>query len=190
VIIVPPNPGWAQQARAACAELLAVLAGQPAEQPDKLDAELHHIGSTAISGGAGIWAKPIIDLMLVVRELPALDAATPRLVAAGWEAMGEFGIPGRRYFRRHDAQGVRSHHLHAFARGSAHIKRHLAFCDYMNQHPEAAQAYSQLKQGLARQHGDNMAAYIDGKDSFVREHEALALAWAALRPRAGTSPQA
>ncbi len=140
---------------------------------------LHHIGSTAI---AGIAAKPVIDMLLEVPSLEALDAATPHVQALGYEAMGEFGIAGRRYFRRTTAAGVRTHQLHAFARGSSvggpEIERHLAFCRYMNTHPDAAQAYSSLKLNLAAAHPNDMNAYMDGKDTFVKHHEALALTWA------------
>ena len=55
--------------------------------------------------------------------------------------------------------------------------RHLAFRDYMIAHPMAAQAYGELKQRLAGQHPENIEAYMDGKDAFVKEHETRAMAW-------------
>jgi GrpB-like predicted nucleotidyltransferase (UPF0157 family) len=97
--------------------------------------------------------------------------------AIGYEAMGEFGIPGRRYFRRDSAAGVRTHQIHAFAAGSTHIRRHLAFRDYLRAHPAIAEAYSHLKQKLAVAHPDDIYAYMDGKDPFIKEVEQKALAW-------------
>ena len=32
----------------------------------------------------------------------------------GYESMGEFGIPGRRYFRKNNAPGIRTHQVHAY----------------------------------------------------------------------------
>ena len=55
---------------------------------------LHHIGSTAIPG---IFAKPIIDILLEVNDIARLDNGTPTMEQLGYEAMGEFGISGRRY---------------------------------------------------------------------------------------------
>jgi GrpB-like predicted nucleotidyltransferase (UPF0157 family) len=173
VIITAPQPDWALQFASEAVPITSAL-GQ-------IGHTLHHIGSTAITG---IWAKPIIDMLLEVDDLAALDEqsdATQRLRALGYEALGAFGIEGRRYFRKTRADQIRTHHLHAFARGSSGAQRHLAFRNYMNAHPDAAQAYSALKQQLATAHADDIDAYMDGKQSFVRRHEALALAWAASR---------
>ncbi len=135
---------------------------------------LHHIGSTAIPG---IYAKPIIDMLLEVDEIGRLDDRSAALERLGYEAMGEFGIPGRRYFHKEDASGTRTHHVHAFQADSPEIERHLAFRDYMIAHPEAARQYGALKRRLAREHPDDIEAYMDGKDPFIKEHEAGALAW-------------
>ena len=44
-------------------------------------------------------------------------------------------------------------------------------------HPAEAQMYSQLKQQLAEQFPDDIHAYMDGKDPFIREHQARAVVW-------------
>src|SRR5688572_26829142 len=67
---------------------------------------IHHIGSTAIPGLA---AKPIIDLLPVVRQIDRVDALTPAFEAAGYRAWGEYGLSGRRYFTRDDVSGLRTH---------------------------------------------------------------------------------
>ncbi|MFN7573090.1 MAG: GrpB family protein [Betaproteobacteria bacterium] len=137
--------------------------------------DIHHIGSTAIPG---IFAKPVIDILLVAVSLQFLDNSSSEMERLGYQVMGEFGIPGRRYFRKDSPCGVRTHQVHAFQLGSADIDRHLAFRNYMRAHPEAASSYSELKRRLAIQHPDDLSAYMDGKDAFVKEHEARALRWA------------
>lgn len=169
----PPSPHWPQAFAAEAHSIHAALAG--------LAVKLHHIGSTSIRG---IVAKPILDMLLVVPDLAALDRHSAALGSLGYEALGEFGIAGRRYFRKHTPAGLRSHHLHAFAQGSPHVGRHLAFRDYLNAHPAMAQAYGELKRALAARFPDDMQAYVDGKDGFIKEHEAKALAWVA----AGAAP--
>ena len=134
---------------------------------------INHIGSTSVPG---LSAKPVIDILVEVNGLADVDTRTPAVESLGYEAKGEFGIPGRRYFRRHDTSGTRTHQIHAFVRGWQ-TERHLAFRDYLRSHPPVAQAYGILKQQLAEKYPNDMNAYMDGKDSFVKETEAEALAW-------------
>ncbi len=134
---------------------------------------LHHIGSTAIPG---IVAKPVIDLLGVVPSVGVLDRREQQLVALGYEAMGEFGIPGRRYFRKKTPDGDPTHHLHVFATGSPEIDRHLDFRDYLRAFPAEAAAYAALKQDLATRAGSR-DEYSDGKTEFIRAIEQRAAAW-------------
>ncbi|MGD1818016.1 MAG: GrpB family protein [Pleomorphochaeta sp.] len=135
---------------------------------------VHHIGSTSVEGLA---AKPIIDIILEVTSLDALDATKHELEALGYEGMGEFGIVGRRYFRK--GKEERTHQIHAFAVGDENIARHLAFRDYLKAHPAAKAEYEALKCRLAKNCNNDIEAYCDGKDSFVKLHEANALKWKA-----------
>jgi GrpB-like predicted nucleotidyltransferase (UPF0157 family) len=164
--VVPHDVDWKQQYAGEVVLIAGALTG--------LSARLHHIGSTAIPN---ISAKPIIDILIEVDDLSEFDARSSALAGLGYEVMGEFGIPGRRYFRKNDAAGSRTHQIHAFAASSPGAVRHLAFRDYMIAHPAAAQAYGALKERLVRQHPDDFEAYMDGKDAFIKEHEALAVAW-------------
>lgn len=134
--------------------------------------QAHHIGSTAVEG---MPAKPIIDIILEVRSLESLDKATSKLEFLGYEAMGELGIPGRRYFRK--GGFYRTHQIHAFKTGGSHVLRHLAFRDYLKAHPHVMQEYGELKARLAADCNDNLDRYCDGKDAFVKHYEAEALAW-------------
>jgi len=136
---------------------------------------IHHIGSTSI---AGLYAKPVIDILAVVGDLLALDQQSGRMEQLGYQVMGEFGILGRRYFRRDDAEGKRTHQVHAFANDSPHVKRHLAFRDFLRAHTAVAHEYAALKRALAATHPHDMEAYMDGKDRFIKEVERRALEWA------------
>ena len=134
---------------------------------------IHHIGSTSVPGLA---AKPIIDIMPVVRDLAQVDACSAQFEALGYEVMGEFGIPGRRYFRKGGDE--RTHQIHIFQQDNrADIDRHLAVRDYLRCHPADAKAYGELKARLAAEHPYDIEAYCDGKDAFVQELEQKALAF-------------
>lgn len=165
-IIVEPDPGWVSEYEAEAALIDGVLG-------DRL-AAIHHIGSTAIGG---ICAKPVIDILLETRDPVALDAIVGGMLQLRYDSVGEYGIARRRYFRKDDARGVRRFHVHAFASGDAHVRRHLAFRDYMRAHPAEAAEYDALKRRLAAAHPGDKSAYSLGKDPFVAAWEAAALAW-------------
>ncbi len=137
-------------------------------------AKLHHIGSTAIPG---IHAKPIIDILGEVTCLTAVEAAQSELLSIGYESLGEYGIAGRRYFRKQSASGRRSHHLHIFESGSPHVMRHLAFRDYLRAHPAIAAEYSALKVGIIAAGDVTWDSYLDAKAPFIAQTEADAVIW-------------
>lgn len=106
---------------------------------------LHHIGSTAVPGLA---AKPIIDILVEAAVREAIDARTDAMETLGYEALGEYGIAGRRYFRK-IVGGRRTHHVHAFIAGSFDIARHLAVRDRLRADSAEREAYAALKRRLA-----------------------------------------
>ncbi|ALB62745.1 hypothetical protein AFK62_09635 [Cronobacter condimenti 1330] len=129
---------------------------------------VHHIGSTSVPGLA---AKPVIDMLLEVSSLAALDACNARMQALGYTPRGEHGIAGRRYFIKGDS--ARTHHLHAFETGSEHITRHLAFRDYLRRHDDAANEYQRIKFAAARDSGFQSDSYSEQKTAFIERIERL-----------------
>jgi GrpB-like predicted nucleotidyltransferase (UPF0157 family) len=117
----------------------------------------------------------MIDILLETSSLELLDQVTPTLEALGYEGLGEFGIPGRRYFRK----GVvkRTHQIHAFASGDPGLLRHLAFRDYLQSHPKVCREYDHLKRKVAETCQQDIDKYCEGKNDFIQKHEALALEW-------------
>ena len=166
VEVVPHDPRWRDAFEAEAKQVAAALGDNVAA--------IHHIGSTAIPD---IYAKPVIDMLVEVGDVAALDARSRALGSLGYEVMGEYGIPGRRYFRKDDREGNRTHHIHAFEAGSDEAARHLAFRDYMIAHPGEAQKYSELKRKLAEEHPRNIDGYMDGKDGFIKEMDRRAARW-------------
>ncbi len=165
VEVVPYRPDWPEQFEAEANALTRIFG-------DQLQS-IHHFGSTSIPG---VSAKPIIDILVIVRDINAVDAMNPQLAELGYSAVGEYGIPGRRFFYK-GTYDTRTHHLHVYENGNPHIMRHLVFRDYMRSHPIPARNYARLKEELARQFPDDMDSYIQGKNAFVKEHEKQALEW-------------
>ncbi len=134
---------------------------------------IHHIGSTAVPG---LQAKPVIDMMPIVRDIEKVDSFQAQMQVLGYEALGEYGIKRRRFFRKGGEN--RTHHVHVFQFDHAvEIDRHLALRDYLRTNPKAAGEYGNLKAWLAAQHFENVEEYMDGKDAFVKDLEKRALLW-------------
>jgi GrpB-like predicted nucleotidyltransferase (UPF0157 family) len=135
---------------------------------------IEHVGSTAIPG---IAAKPIIDIGVALNQFSdALHCITP-LVETGWVCMGEFGIPGRIFFRKvtdtpepgQSPNGIgRTHQVHMYARDHEQFINHLALRDYLRANADARQEYEDLKRRLADEHAD-IEAYADAKSDFIRK---------------------
>ncbi|MBM7601518.1 GrpB-like predicted nucleotidyltransferase (UPF0157 family) [Virgibacillus halotolerans] len=126
-----------------------------------------HIGSTSVPG---LKAKPIIDILLVVKDISELDTYSTQFENLGYEVMGEFGIEERRYFRK--GGDNRTHQIHAFQYDNIQeIERHLLFRDYLRQNPEISKEYGELKSKLADKYPTDIDSYGDGKDDFVKKTE-------------------
>ena len=167
ITVVPYDPAWPGLYEAEAQAIAGVL-GQ------RLTA-IHHIGSTAVPGLA---AKPVIDIMPVVWAVTEADECRADFEALGYEYLGEFGIPGRRYLRK--GCDERTHQMHIFASDDVHaIARHLAVRDYLRAHPARAAAYGALKLELAARFPYDIDGYCDGKDAFVGALERDALEWRA-----------
>lgn len=134
--------------------------------------EIHHIGSTSVQG---LSAKPIIDIMPVVKDISKIDQYNGRMAAIGYEAKGENRIARRRYFQKGGDE--RTHHVHIYEVGSSEIERHLAFRNFLQTHPEKAKVYGDLKDKLAQQFPYDIEAYINGKAELAAQIEREAMEW-------------
>lgn len=165
VVVAPYDQAWPQRFDEEAARLA------PAFGPALMT--LHHIGSTSVPDLA---AKPIIDIMPVVRDIADVTApVTAALARLGYEGLGEFGLPGRRYFRK--GGDNRTHHVHVYAFDHPDVVRHLAFRDYLRARPVVRCQYARLKVALAARYPRDIKTYMDGKDPFIKATEARALAW-------------
>ena len=126
--------------------------------------DIQHFGSTSIHG---IWAKPILDVAVVVKSFDAMN--TGALKRAGYDDCGLQDPDRSRYlFVLRGEGGLSLHHIHCYLPDDADFKRCVGFRDYLNSHPEAAQAYSELKRGLAARFLDGRVAYSNEKEMFIR----------------------
>jgi len=129
---------------------------------------IEHVGSTAVPGLA---AKPIIDLLVGVRSLEeARPRCIQRLQSLGYTYMPEYQswLPDELFFRK-GVPGPWTHHVHVMEPTNPGWERRLLFRDYLRAHPDAADAYVDLKRRLAATFNDDIAAYRNGKGAFVEQ---------------------
>jgi len=124
---------------------------------------IEHVGSTAVPG---LGAKPIIDIMVGVRDLAgAFDDCSAALQSIGYLYVPR-RLPDRHFFQR-GPWGARTHHLHLTEFGGAMWERYLLFRDYLRTHPDVARQYYELKRQVAARPGIDRAAYNAAKRSLI-----------------------
>ncbi|OBZ15952.1 GrpB family protein [Bacillus sp. FJAT-26390] len=155
-VIAPWTEKWNELYILEAAEMKRIL------HPEQID--IFHIGSTAVPAIG--YAKPTIDLLVVVKEIGRVDLYEQEMAELGYSARGEQGIAGRRYFTK--GGNSRTHHVHIFEAGNINIKTHLDFKAYMLAHPEEAVRYGELKLELAEKFPDDIHKYQAGKEAFVQ----------------------
>jgi GrpB-like predicted nucleotidyltransferase (UPF0157 family) len=174
VELVAHSALWAAMAQSEARRLKEALGGELVT--------VHHIGSTAI---AGIMAKPVVDLIPIVTSIERLDARENAVRALGYNWFGEFGLPGRRYcYLKDPVTGTRLFQLHCYQEGSAEVPRHLAFRDYLRAHPGIAKEYEAEKIRAAKVVSDDVNAYNDQKNDWIKRVERDAMEWVRSAPRA------
>lgn len=165
IVVVPYDPHW-PTAYAHEAEFWKHLLG-----PELV--AIHHVGSTSVPGLA---AKPVIDMMPLVREIGHMDTFNPTLASYGYEAWGENGIAGRRYFTKGGALH-RTHNVHIYEPSNPEVQKHLAFRDYLRAFPAEAENYAALKQEVALANPQDIYGYMNGKEAFIKDMLQKAQDW-------------
>ena len=135
--------------------------------------DIYHIGSTSVPG---LKAKPIIDIMPVVKDIDKVDRYNEEMKKIGYEPKGEYGIKGRRFFMKGGEN--RTHNTHIFQYDNRKdIDRHLVVRDYLRTHKKEAEKYAEIKSKAAEKYPHDINGYCDYKDKYVKDLEKKALEW-------------
>ncbi|HLK62452.1 MAG TPA: GrpB family protein [Bryobacteraceae bacterium] len=124
---------------------------------------IEHAGSTSVPE---LPAKPIIDIVLAVRDSADETSYAPALEAAGYRLrIREPGWHEHRMFKGPDTDV----NLHVFSQNCPEIARMLRFRDWLRTHPEDRDLYARTKRGLARENWKYTQNYADAKTAVVEE---------------------
>ncbi|WP_442600675.1 GrpB family protein [Paenibacillus sp. KN14-4R] len=157
VMISAYNPDWILEYECEKEKLTEALA-------DVMQG-IEHIGSTSVPG---LSAKPVIDMMIGVRNLQEIqDHHKESLHAIGYEFVDHAQFPERRFFRK-GAWRAGTHHLHMYTIDSEHWQSNLLFRDYLRKNPDTCKAYMDLKNALKSLYPNDRVKYTEAKAPFIR----------------------
>lgn len=126
---------------------------------------MSHIGSTAIDG---IWAKPIIDILVEVNDGCSLIQISEILQKAGYLQMN---LQKRRISLNKgytpDGFAEKVFHLHLRYEKD---NDELYFRDYLNENVKVAKEYEALKLALWPKYEHNRDGYTNSKTEFVKHY--------------------
>jgi putative glutamine amidotransferase len=160
--IGPYDPAWPGLFETESARIEAALGDQVTR--------VEHVGSTAVPG---LGAKPVVDIQVSVRSMVPRSAYLEPLVQLGYRWALDPWTDQHEFFSR-DEDGHRAFHIHVCGENSDWERRHLAFRDWLRNHPEDSTAYERLKRDLAERHPRDPYTYTDEKTGFIRAIEARA----------------
>jgi GrpB-like predicted nucleotidyltransferase (UPF0157 family)/predicted N-acetyltransferase YhbS len=153
IVIVDYDPQWPAKYQEHASRILQAVGGS--------DLQIEHIGSTSVPG---LGAKPVIDILLVVK-----DAANEADYLSSLEATGyvlrvrEPDFDEHRMFRNPE----RNVHIHVFGEDSKEIARYLVFRDHLRRNENDRKRYEALKRELATRDWPHMDAYAAAKGEFI-----------------------
>lgn len=128
------------------------------------ECHIYHIGSTAIKG---IWAKPIVDILVEIPCAEDIRKIGDVLVGHGYICMSENDTRislNKGYTDEGFAQKV--FHIHVRFEGD---RDEVIFRDYLNGNPEVAKEYEKLKLGLWKEYEHDRDGYTEAKTEFVKK---------------------
>jgi GrpB-like predicted nucleotidyltransferase (UPF0157 family) len=182
------NIKWKQSFTILKAELIEILGF--------VNPQIEHIGSTAIDG---LSAKPIIDVLIGLDNDNLLNEVINPLVEKNFIYYEVYNhlMPYRRFFVKHkkdlnipkvireeehiprstEEHNARLAHIHILKYKSEHWIRHIAFRNYLQEHPQLKEEYQQLKETLSPKDWADGNDYNKAKDIFIKVQEQKAIRW-------------
>lgn len=130
---------------------------------------IEHVGSTSVPG---LGAKPVIDILIGVASLDLADRhCIAPIQTLGYEYVNRFeaSLPFRRYFRRNDPRGKRTHQIHLVQTHSDFRGDLILFRDHLRVSNGDRDRYDALKRRLAEREWQKTTHYAEAKGDFIAE---------------------
>ncbi|WMM33765.1 GrpB family protein [Shouchella clausii] len=155
VTLLEYDPEWPNQFDREASRIRSVLGNKVLQ--------LEHVGSTSVPG---LWAKPIIDILLVVIDSADEMTYVPDLEKAGYTLrIREHEWYEHRLFKGPDTDI----NLHVFSEGASEVTRMLRFRDLLRSNNADRDKYASVKRHLAQRQWRHVQHYADAKSGIVQE---------------------
>ncbi|MBS4538861.1 GrpB family protein [Clostridium sp. D2Q-11] len=159
IVVEPYNPKWKEEFDKAKSFYEKLL--------KDINVEIEHVGSTSVEG---LWAKPILDIDIIVRDEEDSKETIKLLESIGYNHIGNLGVEGREALRYNpDNPNINwmEHHLYVCMNGSENLINHLLLREHLRKNKESVKLYGELKQELADKYPNDIDSYIDGKTKLI-----------------------
>jgi len=156
--VVAYNPNWPLAFEVEAAKIKQALGDNCIE--------VHHIGSTSVTGLA---AKPKIDIIAVVQSL---DNAMEPFESLGYQYRKEHEMPFRLYYTKKTEPNI---NLHVYEDQNPEIELNILFRDFLRNSPESCAEYVKLKRDLLthksahEKNNSRSTGYNLGKNAFIKK---------------------
>jgi GrpB-like predicted nucleotidyltransferase (UPF0157 family) len=125
--------------------------------------QLEHVGSTSVRG---LVAKPIIDILLVVRDSADEPSYVPALTGVGYRlVIRQPDWLEHRLFKGPDTDI----NMHVFTAGAGEVERMLRFRDWLRTDVGDRELYARTKRTLAQQRWRHVQHYAQAKSEVVEQ---------------------
>lgn len=129
--------------------------------------EIEHVGSTSVKG---LWAKPILDIDIIVPTKEVSIMVIKKLEGVGYKHIGDCGIEDREAFsydKNNPNINWMQHNLYVCIEGSEGLINHLLLRNHLRNNKHSVEAYGKLKQALAKKYPKDISAYVEGKTALI-----------------------
>jgi GrpB-like predicted nucleotidyltransferase (UPF0157 family) len=171
IILEPHSPAWHAKFCQVQHDLKDILKDIPL-------LAIEHIGSTSIPS---LIAKPVLDIDIIVTP-ETLASTRQALVAAGYEDLGEMGVPGRVAFRQpgftrsevangyflnpHGEIEMRRN-TYVILEGSSSLRNHQSLKRVLLEDEGLRTEYGETKKKIVESGVDNVDEYCRGKNEVM-----------------------
>ena len=161
IIVESYNPKWKLEFEKAYKFYKKIL--------KNINVKIEHVGSTSVEG---MWAKPILDIDIIVISNSDNKQVIERLNSVGYNHIGNFGVEGREALKyKKDNKHIKwmEHNLYVCIDGCENLRNHLLLRKHLRNNEKAIKAYSKIKRELAEKYPNDIDSYVDGKTSLITE---------------------
>ncbi|MBO5478037.1 MAG: GrpB family protein [Clostridia bacterium] len=126
---------------------------------------IEHVGSTAIKN---IKSKPIIDILVTCKDLLEFQKFVKENVESETYTLKELQEGAQDFLIRKEEDGKVKAFIHVVLDDSKVAKDYILFRDFLNNYPEEAKKYEELKVELLKKYKDDRPKYTEGKNEYIK----------------------